>query len=155
MRTGDEGGVRKDLGGIHLCLDGGGGLVSKSCLTLATPWTTLYLPGSSVHGILQARILETKENSEVAQSCPTLCDPKDCSPPGSMYHGSMENTIHGIGLEWVAIFFSRGSNLGLPHCRQTLYQLSYKGSPSVSVLFLKCYSYITPWLNPLGGPWLF
>ena len=30
---------------------GGGGLVAKSCLTLATPWTSL--PGSSVHGILQ------------------------------------------------------------------------------------------------------
>lgn len=30
MRTGSEGGVRKDLGGIHLCLSGGGGLVSKS-----------------------------------------------------------------------------------------------------------------------------
>ena len=32
-----------------------GALVAKSCLTLATPWS---LPGSSVHGISQARILE-------------------------------------------------------------------------------------------------
>ena len=76
MRTGGEGGVRKDLGGIHLCLGGGGGLVSKSCLTLVTPWTTLCLPGSSVHRILQARILGKKEKSEVAHSCPTVCDPK-------------------------------------------------------------------------------
>ena len=37
---------------------GGGGLVTKSCLTLATPWTVCSLPGSSVHGIFQARILE-------------------------------------------------------------------------------------------------
>ena len=36
---------------------GGGGLVIKSWLTLTTPWTR-NLPGSSVHGILQARILE-------------------------------------------------------------------------------------------------
>ena len=35
---------------------GGGGSVSRSCLTLVTPWTSP--PGSSVHGILQARILE-------------------------------------------------------------------------------------------------
>ena len=37
----------------------GGGLVTKSCLTLATLWTVdCSLPGSSVHGILQARTLE-------------------------------------------------------------------------------------------------
>jgi len=35
----------------------GGGLVAKSCPTVATPWTG-NLPGASVHGILQARILE-------------------------------------------------------------------------------------------------
>ena len=37
--------------------NGGAGLVTKSCPALATPWT-LTLPGSSVHRILQARILE-------------------------------------------------------------------------------------------------
>ena len=36
---------------------GGGGLLAKSCLILATPWT-VALPGFSVYGILQARILE-------------------------------------------------------------------------------------------------
>ena len=36
----------------------GGGLVAKSCLTLASPWTLAH-PGSSVHGISQARILES------------------------------------------------------------------------------------------------
>ena len=39
-------------------LYGGGGLVTKSCPTLVTPWTVCSLLGSSVHGILQARILE-------------------------------------------------------------------------------------------------
>ena len=43
--------------------------------------------------------------SEVAQSCPTLCDPVDCSPPGSSVHGILQARI----LEWVAISFSRGS----------------------------------------------
>ena len=44
--------------------------------------------------------------SEVAQSCPTLCDPVDCSPPGSSVHGVLQARI----LEWVAISFSRGSS---------------------------------------------
>ena len=47
---------------------------------------------------------EEKEN-EVIQSCPTLCDPMDCSPPGSSIHGIFQARI----LEWVAISFSRGS----------------------------------------------
>ena len=37
---------------------GGGGLVTRSCLTLTTPWTLCNLPDFSVHGVLQARILE-------------------------------------------------------------------------------------------------
>ena len=42
----------------------------------------------------------------VAQSCPTLCDPVDCSLPGSSVHGILQARI----LEWVAISFSRGSS---------------------------------------------
>ena len=40
----------------------------------------------------------------LAQSCPTLCDPTDCSLPGSSVHGILQARI----LEWVAIPFSRG-----------------------------------------------
>ena len=42
----------------------------------------------------------------VAQSCPTLCDPVDCSLPGSSVHGILQVRI----LEWVAISFCRGSS---------------------------------------------
>ena len=42
----------------------------------------------------------------VAQSCVTLCDPTDCSPPGSSVHGISQARI----LEWVAISSSRGSS---------------------------------------------
>ena len=42
----------------------------------------------------------------VIQLCPTLCDPMDCSPPGSSVHGIFQARI----LEWVAIPFSRGSS---------------------------------------------
>ena len=44
--------------------------------------------------------------SEVAQSCPTLCNPMDCSPPGSSVHGIFQARI----LEWVTISFSRRSS---------------------------------------------
>ena len=39
----------------------------------------------------------------VSQSCPTLCDPIDCSLPGSSVHGILQARI----LEWVAMTFSR------------------------------------------------
>ena len=42
---------------------------------------------------------------EVAQSCPTLCNPMGCSLPGSSVHGILQVRI----LEWVAVPFSRGS----------------------------------------------
>ena len=47
-----------------------------------------------------------ESESEVAQSCPTLCDPVDCSPSGSSVRGILQARI----LEWVAISFSRGSS---------------------------------------------
>ena len=40
------------------------------------------------------------------QSCPTLCDPVECNPPGSSVHGILQARI----LEWVAMPFSRGSS---------------------------------------------
>ena len=47
------------------------------------------------------RLEGNESESEVAQSCPTLCDPVDCSPPGSSIHGILQAI-----LEWVAISFS-------------------------------------------------
>ena len=115
------------------------------------------------------------------QSCPILCDPMDCSPPGSSVHGISQARI----MEWVVISFSRvsshpgikprsltlqvdslqaeppgksknkgvgslshlqgilptqESNQGLLHCRWILYQLSYEGrpgNPNLSRSFLK------------------
>ena len=43
--------------------------------------------------------MQSESESEVAQSCLTLCDPVDCSPPGSTAHGILQARI----LEWVAI----------------------------------------------------
>ena len=45
--------------------------------------------------------MKVKSESEVAQSCPTLSDPMDCSPPGSSVHGIFQARV----LEWGAIAF--------------------------------------------------
>ena len=47
-----------------------------------------------------------KSEIQVAQSCPTLCHPMDCSPPCSSVHGIIQARI----LEWIAISFSRRSS---------------------------------------------
>ena len=46
--------------------------------------------------------MKVKSESEVAQSCPTLCDPMDCNPSGSSAHGIFQARV----LEWGAIAFS-------------------------------------------------
>ena len=48
----------------------------------------------------------TENESEVAQSCPTLCNSMDCSISGFSIHGIFQARV----LEWVAISFSRGSS---------------------------------------------
>ena len=55
--------------------------------------------------------------SEVAQSCPTLCNPMGCSPR------SLPGKSTGVGCHFLlqGIFLTQGSNPGLPHCRQRLY----------------------------------
>ena len=47
--------------------------------------------------------VKVKSESEVAQSCPTLSDPMDCSPPGSSIYGICQARV----LEWGAIAFSK------------------------------------------------
>ena len=72
---------------------------------LPRPWDS---PGKNTevgcHFLLQC--MKVKSESKVAQSCPTLCDPTDCSLLGSSLHGILQARI----LEWVAISFSRGSS---------------------------------------------
>ena len=57
--------------------------------------------------------MKVKSESEVAQSCPTLSDPMDCSLPGSSVHG----TFQARGLEWGAIAFSEDSLIPLGKVR--------------------------------------
>ena len=68
------------------------------------PWDS---PGKNTgvgcHFLLQC--MKLKSESEVAQSCPTLSDPMDCSLPGSSVHGIFQARV----LQWVAIAFSENT----------------------------------------------
>ena len=68
---------------------------------LRPPWDSLgKITGVGCHFLLQC--IKVKSESEVAQSCPTLSDPTDCSLPGSSIHGIFQARV----LEWGAIAFS-------------------------------------------------
>ena len=84
-------------------------LVPQSCPTLCD-LVYCSLPGSSVHGILQARILEWVAIFFSRRSS----QPKD----------------------WTQILPTHGLNPSLPHCRQTLYHLSHKGNHFLNIF--KC-----------------
>ena len=76
-------------------------------------WTTRGFLSGLFHSALACKVQIVK----VAQSCPTLCD------PGQNTGVSSCSLLQGI-------FPTRGWNPGLPYCRQILYQLSHKGSPT-------------------------
>ena len=74
------------------------------------PWDS---PGKNTgvgfHFLLQC--MKVKRESEVAQSCPTLCDPMDCSLPGFSVHGILQERV----LEWGAVAFSKGIGYSLQY----------------------------------------
>ena len=107
--------------------------VAQSCPTLCSPMDY------TVHGILQARILQwvafpfsrALPNPGIEPRVPTLqVDSLPAKP-----QGKPKNTGMGSLSLLQQIFPTQESNQGLLHCRRILYQLSYEGSPFV--LFLK------------------
>ena len=119
--------------------------VSQSCPTLCDPMDC-SLPGSSVHGIFQARVLEwvaiafspvytaAAAAAKLLQSCPTMCDPIDGSLPGSSVPGILQARI----LEWVVISFSNAWKWkvkvkSLSHVRlfETPWSVAYQAPPSM------------------------
>ena len=84
-----SGSVRNEVGNLDLL-----GTIGK---TTGSQPGIAFLPSVQLVG---------ESESEVAQSCPTLCDPMDCSLSGSSVHGIFQARV----LEWVAISFSRGSS---------------------------------------------
>ena len=75
----------------------------------------------------------------VAQSCPTLCDPMDCSPPGSSVHGDSPGKNTGADCHALTqgIFPTQGSNWGLPHCRWMFVPFEPPGKPPHKTIIQK------------------
>ena len=81
---------------------------------LPRPWDS---PGKNTgvgcHFLLQC--MKVKSQSEVAQSCPTLRNPMDCSPPGSSVHGiSQARELEWGAIAFLPVFYSPVWS-GLPH----------------------------------------
>ena len=87
-------------------------LEKASCHVMRWLYAEVHVIGSET-----LTVSDTKKESEVTQSCPTLHDPMDCSLPGSSIHGIFQARV----LEWVAISFSRWfSNPGIEPRSPTL-----------------------------------
>ena len=95
---------------------------------LPRPWDS---PGKNTgvgcHFLLQCR--KVKSETEVAQSCPTLRDPMDCSLPGSSVHGIFQARV----LEWGAIAFS--NDKPRQHIKKQRHHFSNKGPYSQNYSF--------------------
>ena len=95
-------------------------------------WRFLTFSLSYTVAVMRAKLL---------QSCSTLCDPMDCSPPGFSVHGILQARI----LEWVAMLSSRGSSwprdqtcISFVSCtgRQVLYHSHHLRGPSLSQILI-------------------
>ena len=160
-------------------------LISQSCPTLCDPMDSRP-PESSVHGILQARILEwvsipfsrgssqprdqtwvsciagrffmvwaTRVAAKSLQSCPSLCDPIDRSPPGF----SIPGILQARTLEWVAISFSnawkwkvKGKSLSGIRLLATPWTAACQAPPSMGFSRQEYWSGV---LLPSPGPCIF
>ena len=70
----------------------------------------------------------------LTQSCLTLCDLMDCSPPGSSVHADSPGKNTGMSCYALlqGIFPTQGCNPGLLHCRWILHHLSHQKSPDMT-----------------------
>ena len=98
------------------------------------------LRNSFIHSTM---ISTWKVKVKLTQSYPTICKPMDYSPcniPGQITGVNSLSLLQGI-------FPTQGSNPGLPHCRQILYQLSHKGSPIIDKHLLFAFWFFTNIFN--------
>ena len=96
-----------------------------------------------------------KVKAVVTRSCPTLCNPVDCSPPGSSVHGASQARI----AEWVAISFSRVSSWPRDQTQiciagRLFTTWANQGSPVISTLMLLLiWQQVLACSPELGDPW--
>ena len=89
---------------------------------LPRPWDSQGKnTGVGCHFLLQC--MKVKSESEVAQSCSTLSDPMDCSPPGSSVHGIFQARV----LEWGVIAFSPSWCLVCAKCYAKFWRYTWLG----------------------------
>ena len=120
------------------------GLVAQSCSTLCKPMDC-SLPGSSVHGILQAQILEWVAMPSSRGSSQPRDQTQVSHISGRFFtvwapRESHEYQSGTLSLLW-KIFLTQESNRGLLYCRQILYQLSYQRSNGILFSAKKDMSY--------------
>ena len=127
--------------------------IEDNCLlnTLYAHYTLSFQPHSTVtqiHGDFWLFVVVL-----VFQSCLTLCDSVDCSPPGSSIHGIFQARI----LKWVAVSSSRRSSptqglnlhlLHLLHWQANSLPLSHQGSP-ICIIKSRVFSYTRKRKNPI------
>ena len=127
-------------------------VLSNSVMSLCSPMGCSP-PGSSVHGILQARILEwvatpssrgSSQPRDQTQSPTLQVDSLPSEPLGKFMNTGVGNLSLLQG-----IFPTQELNWGLLHCRQILYQLIYQGSLGGPYLYLNICSLLT---NDGSGP---
>ena len=99
------------LAGLNLGYDPASGHSTVTCSSCSSRINTvrIHVSGSSLGYDLLGLWMGGGMNvyaCSITQSCPALCDPMDCSPPGSSVHGILQARI----VEWVAISSSRGSS---------------------------------------------
>ena len=106
----------------------------------------VHLPQLKIPLLLRRLTITRMAPASVTQSCLTLCNPVDCSPPGSSVHGILKARILESGaISLQGIFPTQGSNLHLLcllHCRQILYLLSNRGA-HLSLKHYQCFSLST------------
>ena len=126
--------------------------VAQLCLTLCNPMDY------TVHGILQARILEwvafpfsrdplVDPNPGIEPRSPALQADSLSTEP----QGKPKNTGVGSLSLLQGIFLTQGSNQGLLHCRWILYQLSHQGSPRILVWVAYPFSGRSSWCTNRTG----
>ena len=82
--------------------------------------------------------------AKLLQSCPTLCDPMDCNPPGFSVHEDSPGKNTGVGFHAVlqGIFPTQGLNPSLLHCRHSLPAKLPRKPTSINI-----HGQISMWIN--------
>ena len=102
---------------------------SEKCTVFSSKWIALSglkITSPTWSNLLIVRFLLCL----ITQLCLTLCDPMDCSLPGSSVQGDFPGQNAGVGCHTLlqGIFPTQGQNPGPPHCRRILYHLNHQGS---------------------------